>query len=71
MLGNSRILQNFELFFWNSGQNFAEIHEFPVRRTGYLLQDFQRCPLGWGGVGEWMYSGIAQLGGCVSILVFG
>ena len=43
ILGNSRNLQDFEWFSWNSGQNsknFEEIHEIPVKLTEHLLQDF-------------------------------
>ena len=47
ILRNSRILQDFEWFSWNSGQNsqnFVKIHGFPVRLTEHFLQDFQCRP---------------------------
>ena len=59
ILGNSRILQDFEWFSWNSGQisqNLGKILGIPVRLTEHLSQDFQCRP--WGGV--WIFSGIAQ-----------
>ena len=49
VLRNSRILQDFEWFSWNSCQNsrnFVEIHGFPVRITEHFLQDFQCRPSG-------------------------
>ena len=45
------MLQYFEWFSWNSGQNsqnFGEIRGFPVMLTKHFLQDFQCRP--WGGV---------------------
>ena len=48
-LGNSRILQEFKWFLWNSSQNsqnFGENHGFPVMLTKHFLQDFQCRP--WG-----------------------
>ena len=54
-LGESRILQHFEWFSWNSGQNsqnFGEIHGFPVMLSKHFLQDFQCRP--WGVCGYFL-----------------
>ena len=48
-LGESRILEYFKWFSWNSGQNsqsLEEIYLFPVMLTKHFLQDFQCRPLG-------------------------
>ena len=60
-LGNSRNLQDFEWFSWNSGQNsehFGKIHGSPVRLTEHLLQDFQCRP--WGVCGYFLEEHIIQ-----------
>ena len=61
-LGEFQILQNFEWFSGNSGQNsqnLGEINGIPVRLTEHLLKDFQCRPWGGGG-GGWISSGIAH-----------
>ena len=49
ILGNSRLLEDFEWFCLNSHQNFKEINGIPVKLTEHILQDFQPKSFSGGG----------------------